>query len=128
MRPWHFPFVALLLAASSTVSAQDGGGLQLRTAPTLAPPRPAASSVGGWTCPPGTTQRGSACVGVQVPANATLDLSGRVWTCNRGYRRSGNACETFLVPPNAELDLMGTGWVCQTGYVRQNTRCVPKAG
>ncbi len=119
----------LLLAAFAALfltQARAADGISLRSATGITSPKPAASSVSGWTCPPGLTARGSECVGVTVPPNATLDLSGRVWTCNRGYRRSGNTCVAFLVPPDAELDLMGTGWVCKAGFVRQNTRCVPK--
>jgi hypothetical protein len=59
-----------------------------------------------------------------VPANATLDYTGRAWECKHGYHRSGKGCVAVEMPANAAIDYTGHAWECKHGYRRSGKGCV----
>lgn len=61
---------------------------------------------------------------IKVPANASIDYTGRKWVCDSGYRQVGNECVKFEVPANASVDYTGRKWVCDSGYQRAGDKCV----
>jgi hypothetical protein len=61
---------------------------------------------------------------VDVPANATIDYTGRAWECKHGYRRAGTECVAVPLPANATIDYTGHAWECKRGYRRAGTECV----
>ena len=79
----------------------------------------------GWECNRGYRQAGSACVVIEVPANARLEpILGHTWECSRGYRQAGSTCAVVEVPANARLEpILGHTWECSRGYRQAGSTC-----
>ena len=111
--------VAALLASASVMALPDSGS-------PAVPHAHAKPSGRGWECNRGYREVDTACVAIEVPANAYLEPSGNGWTCDRGYRATGQSCAQIDVPPNAYAvsNSYGHGWECERGYRDVNEACV----
>jgi hypothetical protein len=80
----------------------------------------------GWTCDPGFSKSGEACLPVSVPdnAHATRGRYGRGWDCGHGFREEDERCLPVRIPANAYLDASGTGWSCNRGFRKEDDGCV----
>ena len=84
-----------------------------------------SSAAYGQNCPRGTRPTAQGCIRIQVPANASVDYTGRNWECNRGYRQSGDKCVGFSIPANAAVDYTGRNWECNRGFKTAGSGCTP---
>jgi hypothetical protein len=80
--------------------------------------------LGIWECDRGYRSAGTACVAVEIPTNAHLDVFGNDWECNKGYRPSGGSCVPVAIPANAHLDVFGHDWECNRGFRLTGSSCV----
>jgi hypothetical protein len=102
---------------------------RVRAAVKPAPPgtlaNPAArGALSAQGCTIGFRRMGTTCVAVEIPENATLDLTGHNWTCKQGFYRQERSCVAVAVPANASLDATGRRWACNYGFRRQEQGCV----
>jgi hypothetical protein len=124
-KSWLLPGQNRIVNPFRATPAPGTGGL--RPAPAAPQAGAPENAVPNASCNIGFRRVSGGCVALNIPENATIDLTGHNWMCNRGFRREADGCVAIVIPANASLGQQGRGWVCNAGFRRQKDQCAPFA-